>query len=100
VDSGSFVFQFYSGGILNSQGCGTDIDHSVVAIGYGVNSVKGEYYIIKSYWGKSWASRGTPTSSSWMGLASAASRSTPTSLSSERAHPFKMIKDTLYILQS
>jgi hypothetical protein len=58
VDSGSFVFQFYSGGILNSQGCGTDIDHSVVAIGYGVDSDKGEYYIIKNSWGTSWGLQG------------------------------------------
>ena len=58
LDSGSFVFQFYSGGILNSQGCGTDIDHSMVAIGYGVDSVKGDYYIIGDSWGKSWGLQG------------------------------------------
>ncbi len=58
IDASSFVFQFYSGGILNSNQCGTDLNHAVVAVGYGVDSVKGEYYIVKNSWGTSWGNRG------------------------------------------
>jgi hypothetical protein len=35
VRASSFVFQFYSKGILNSPECGDYIDHVVTAIGYG-----------------------------------------------------------------
>ncbi len=58
IEADTFVFQFYSGGILNSAQCGTDLDHGVVAIGYGVDPTKGEYYIVRNSWGASWGMRG------------------------------------------
>jgi len=58
IEADTFVFQFYSGGILNSAQCGTDLDHGVVAIGYGVDPTKGEYYIVRNSWGGSWGMRG------------------------------------------
>ncbi len=58
IEADTFVFQFYSGGILNSAKCGTDLDHGVVAIGYGVDTSKGEYYIVRNSWGGSWGMRG------------------------------------------
>jgi KDEL-tailed cysteine endopeptidase len=51
IDADSDVFQFYSSGILNSDQCGTSIDHAVSAVGYGVDPVKGEYYIVRNSWG-------------------------------------------------
>jgi len=58
IEADTFVFQFYSGGILNSAACGTNLDHGVVAIGYGVDPTKGEYYIVRNSWGASWGMKG------------------------------------------
>ena len=58
IEADTFVFQFYSGGILNSALCGTNLDHGVVAIGYGVDATKGEYYIVRNSWGASWGMKG------------------------------------------
>ncbi len=58
IEADSFVFQFYSGGILNSDACGTNLDHYVVAVGYGVDPNKGEYYIVRNSWGTSWGMKG------------------------------------------
>jgi len=58
IEADTFVFQFYSSGILNSAQCGTNLDHGVVAIGYGVDTTKGEYYIVRNSWGASWGNKG------------------------------------------
>jgi len=58
IEADTFVFQFYSGGILNSKACGTNLDHGVVAVGYGVDSSKGQYYIVRNSWGASWGDSG------------------------------------------
>jgi C1A family cysteine protease len=58
IEADTFVFQFYSGGILNSASCGTDLDHAVVAVGYGVDATKGEYYIVRNSWGPAWGESG------------------------------------------
>ena len=58
IEADTFVFQFYSGGILNSSKCGTNLDHGVIAVGYGVDAAKGEYYIVRNSWGGSWGLKG------------------------------------------
>ena len=58
IEADTFVFQFYTSGILNSAQCGTNLDHGVVAIGYGVDTTKGEYYIVRNSWGASWGNKG------------------------------------------
>ena len=58
VDADSIVFEFYTSGIINSATCGINLNHGVVAVGYGVDSVKGEYYIVRNSWGLAWGNQG------------------------------------------
>ena len=56
VEADQSVFQFYSGGVMDSA-CGTQLDHGVLAVGYGTDSGK-EYYKVKNSWGESWGEKG------------------------------------------
>ena len=59
VDSSKTFFKNYYSGIIRSQGCGTDVGHAVLAVGYGVDDETGdEYIMIKNSWGNSWGNRG------------------------------------------
>merc|ERR1711967_42219 len=39
VEADRSVFQRYTGGILNSAACGTQLDHAITAVGYGTQGV-------------------------------------------------------------
>lgn len=56
VEADQSVFQFYSGGVMDAA-CGTQLDHGVLAVGYGVDGGK-EYYKVKNSWGESWGEKG------------------------------------------
>ena len=56
VEADQSVFQFYSGGVMDSA-CGTQLDHGVLAVGYGVDSGN-EYYKVKNSWGATWGEQG------------------------------------------
>jgi len=61
IDSSPLHFQFYKSGIIDDPNCGTDypdIDHAVLAVGYGENSSGEKYWIVKNSWGKSWGTHG------------------------------------------
>jgi len=57
VEADQDVFQFYTSGILNSKSCGTNLDHGVLAVGYGTSGSTG-YWIVKNSWGTSWGDTG------------------------------------------
>jgi len=47
----------YKSGILDSEDCGTKVDHAVNAVGYGTEGEK-EFYIVRNSWGFDWGDDG------------------------------------------
>jgi len=52
IEADQMAFQMYSGGVLKS-GCGTNLDHGVLAVGYTADAFK-----VKNSWGSSWGASG------------------------------------------
>jgi C1A family cysteine protease len=58
IEADKMDFQFYSAGVFNSKTCGTNLDHGVSVIGYGVDADRGDYWIVRNSWGDSWGEKG------------------------------------------
>lgn len=52
--------QLYESGVFSSNNCGTNVDHAMTIVGYGVERRYGnlEYWKIKGTWGDSWGEDG------------------------------------------
>merc|ERR550537_1699039 len=57
IEADKSVFQLYKSGVLSSAGCGTQLDHGVLVVGYGELSGK-KYWKVKNSWGASWGQEG------------------------------------------
>jgi len=56
IEADQFVFQGYTSGVI-THGCGTNLDHGVLAVGYGTESGQ-DYFLVKNSWGASWGANG------------------------------------------
>ena len=57
VEADKRVFQTYKTGVLTSSQCGTNLDHAVLAVGYGTENGQ-DYWLVKNSWNSSWGDNG------------------------------------------
>ena len=57
IEADKFVFQTYQSGVLTSSKCGTNLDHAVLAVGYGTEDGQ-DYWLVKNSWDTTWGDQG------------------------------------------
>jgi len=58
IEADKPMFRYYASGILDSPSCGTQLDHGVLAVGYGVREDGVKYFVVKNSWNTTWGEKG------------------------------------------
>jgi len=57
IEADQDVFQSYTKGIIDSEDCGTDLDHGVLVVGYDTTGTQ-PFWIVKNSWSEKWGENG------------------------------------------
>jgi len=53
IEADSLTFQLYKSGVYDDKSCGSNLDHGVLAVGYGNDNGK-DYWLVKNSWSEKW----------------------------------------------
>ena len=58
IDASHQSFHFYESGVITFEDCGSAENHGVLAVGFGIDTDHGPYWLVRNSWGTSWGESG------------------------------------------
>lgn len=58
IEADQQSFQFYKKGVYADPHCGNNLDHGVLAVGYGTSPDGKDYFLVRNSWGATWGDKG------------------------------------------